>query len=222
MYINDEWCQKGGWEGKSNECFKDNNKVIFLLLEMKNNNDIIKLKKDVRHIFNRENHSCHCSDNYNDTMRMGEIFLNNNTLNYINYIDPSFDFLNNSIIKEFYDEVSKLSDKEKEGICVTGSAVMTAYNLRDCRDLDIFVDNDIVSTGFDNHNGYAMLNKDTNKNTHYKYHYLEIIHNPNYHFYINGIKFCNLDIIKDMKNYRYLQNSDKKDRDDYLKIINMI
>lgn len=219
LYLNDEWCKRGGWLGKSNDCFKNNRQVISISMEIKKQFNIKELKNEIRNIFKRENHSCHCSDNLEDTLKMSQILLNENTLNYLNSVNPNFNFSEIPIIKDFYEKTKKLTIKEKDGICVTGSAVMTTYDLRECRDLDVFIDSDYLKESiFESHNCYAELNKNSNKNTFYKYHYLEIIHNPNYHFYINGIKFCNIDIIKDMKFYRYLQNSDKKDREDYIKI----
>ena len=84
-------------------------------------------------------------------------------------------------------------------ICITSSAVLSVYCIRDCRDIDLFVDKEYTSlfknNKFDVHNKYAEQN-------HYNNHSDDIIYNPENHFYFDGFKFCDLEIIYEYKKYR--------------------
>ena len=88
----------------------------------------------------------------------------------------------------------KENNIDTKKICVTSSSVLSVYGIRDSSDMDLFIDKKYIDifkeTPFGNHNKYT-----TDK--HYSTHFEDIIYNPDNHFYFQGIKFCNLNIIDD-------------------------
>ena len=101
-------------------------------------------------------------------------------------------------------------------ICITSSSVLSVYGIRDCGDMDLFIDNIYIdifkNTCFDNHNKYTV-------DKHYSNHFEDIIYNPDNHFYYQDIKFCKVSLILDYKKYRiknkmYGDKSIEKDKND--------
>ena len=77
---------------------------------------------------------------------------------------------------------------------MVSSAVMAAYGLRDCRDLDFLSHAEPAPAT--PHPGLGCHNKEID---HYGVHRDEIIYNPQHHFYHRGLKFCTLNVVKVMK-----------------------
>ena len=94
-------------------------------------------------------------------------------------------------------------DRDKEDYCIDGSAVMAAYGLRDCRDLD-FLDRA----------GAQCLGPINNHNEEIKYHAIskdDILYNPSNHFWHSGVKFVALHTLNEMKMKRNEQPKDVND-----------
>ena len=110
------------------------------------------------------------------------------------------------LIFQYY-EMLKIR-RDRYDFCIDSSAVLSAYGLRDCRDLDFLHVNNIES-----------LSPDIECHNHESHYYRvdknDIIYNPTLHFYLHGIKFTNLQVVKDMKVFR---NEEKDKRD--VKLIN--
>lgn len=104
-------------------------------------------------------------------------------------------------------------------ICITGSSVLSLYNLRDCTSIDLFIDKSYVETFkksiFKNYNSFTLKN-------HFIFNFEDIIFNPNNFFIFQNFKFCNLNLIKYNKEYciKYNILNDKSKND--LKLINTI
>ena len=122
---------------------------------------------------------------------------------YINF--PNF----NKLFQELKN-FCKENNVDTKKICVTSSSVLSVYGIRDCGDMDLFIDkkySDIFKkTHFDNDNNDKRYSK----------HFEDIIYNPDNHFYFQGIKFCNLSIILDF--YKIKHNGKSKDIDSILKL----
>ena len=114
----------------------------------------------------------------------------------------------------------KKNNIDTDLICITSSAVLSSLKIRDCNDLDLFVNKKykeiFKKSEFDVHNKYTKIG-------HYLHHFNDIINNSNYHFIYDGFKFCNLELINEMKKYRiknklFGEKSIQKDLND-LKLI---
>ena len=121
--------------------------------------------------------------------------------------------------QKYFDELKifcKNSNIDKDLICITSSSVLSVLKIRDCNDLDLFVNKKykhiFKNSKFDIHNKYT-------KEGLYSHHFNDIINNPNYHFDYDGFKFCKLELIKEMKEYRiknklFGEKSIDKDKND--------
>ena len=224
LYYNEGWCKNGSYEGKAKPCFNygENLKVYFV--EKQESNILLDLKKKVRKYYNIGNHSIHIPDTQEECNSILDL-LNYNTLSFMDKT-PSL-YINFSNFKKLFEKLKQFCQENKidtKKISITSSSVLSVYGIRDCSDLDLFIDKKYIdifkNTQFDNHNKYTI-------DKHYSKHFEDIIYNPDNHFYFQGIKFCNLSIILDYKKYRvenklYGKNSIEKDIKDINKIVKII
>ena len=206
-----------GWSGarsKMQHCFPIQSKGIIrsLWFEEKSPQHSTYLKEKIRAIFNIGKHSVHINDTHTETLAMSGYLLNANGINFINQPDgaaptPKFD----SFFERFKLWISK-SDLDINDFCIDSSAVLSAYGLRDCRDLDFLYAGSAIDTGMDDvscHNEELKF---------YRHSKNEIIFNPQNHFYYKGVKFASLEVVKAMKQFR----DEEKDKVDVRLIDNMV
>lgn len=179
-----------GIQQKSSLCFKSGNTIKVFLVEEDSLQNLVNLKKRIRDICGVGNHSIHINDTQEETWRIASSVFNKNSINMLNnrkWIETkNFDF--------YFEKYKNLlqNSKSKEDFCVDSSCVLSAYGLRDCRDLDFLHLNNIgvLADGISCHNEeekYYHLKKE------------EIIYDPKNHFYFFGVKFASLEIVKKMK-----------------------
>ena len=91
----------------------------------------------------------------------------------------------------------------KHDFCVDASAVLSAYGLRDCGDLDFLHLNNLgyLAPSISCHNKEIRF---------YTVPKNDVIYDPRLHFYCHGVKFASLGIIREMKKNR----DEHKDRID--------
>ena len=174
---------------------------MVLLLESDNQNSLLSLKQNVRSVCDVGKHSIHINDTQEETWRIASSVFNENSIHFLN--NSSFgqtEKFDSYLIQ--YKNIIK-NRKDKYDFCVDASAVLSAYGLRDCRDLDFLhlhnignLTNDISCHNIESHH------YDVNKN--------DIIYDPKMHFYCYGIKMASIEIIKNMK----ISRDEQKDRVD--------
>ncbi len=220
LYYNEEWCKNGGYINKSNACFNIEGNLKIYFIKLQNIDKLVNYKKKVRNYYSTGNNSIHTPDTQKENNELIQL-LNNNTLMFMN-VSPSLYIKYNNFNKLFNElkELCKNKNIDTRKICITSSSVLSVYGIRDCGDIDLFIDKKYIDifkdTEFDNHNKYTIDN-------HYSKHFEDIIYNPNNHFYYQNFKFCNLSIILDYKKYRiqhqlYGIKSIEKDRKDIQEI----
>tara|TARA_Y100000991_G_C21973693_1_gene350961 strand:- start:2015 stop:4801 length:2787 start_codon:yes stop_codon:yes gene_type:complete len=200
-FVNIDW--------KTEKCFenKKESTIITFAIESDNIDSIQKLslsggeyKNKIRKIFNNH-HSLHVSDNVEDTYRLSCVLFNQNTIEFYNTIDHSYD----KKMVELFNQYDKLL-MNKENYCITSSFILGLYGLRKPNDID-YIHNDIELDMITSHNKYSHYYPENIK---------EIIYNPKNYFYFHGHKCCTLDIISKFKLKR---NETPKDIED-INIIN--
>ncbi len=200
MYSEEKWLGnsknnfKGG-KNKVNNCFRKNKHTWFLLFESENLKKVKKAKQELRDIFRIGKHSVHINDEHKDTVKLAKVFLNKNSIHFLNNCKPKY--FNNfyNLFKEFRSWI-KQKNLNPEEFCITGSSVLSIYGIRDCNDLDFF---HFPKKAEHPHDKIKSHNKETK---HYEDSVDDIIFNPENHFWFNGIKFASLNIIKKMKEKR--------------------
>lgn len=124
--------------------------------------------------------------------------------------------------KSFLDKLDSLkkwcckNDINPKNICIVGSAVLEAYGLRECDDIDFILDDSsrekmgLGAEGIKLSGGLEIVKKDGFfDEKHNELLDSVILNNDNYHFYVNGFKFINLD-------YVYLKKNEGKREKDVL------
>ena len=223
IYYYEFWCLQGGYKFKSKACFCEEGDLKILFTRKKSLEFWKEYKKEVREFYGKSNHSIHIPDTQEECFTLVEL-LNKNTIHFLNQNKTLYiKFLNfNRLLNELRN-FCKENNIDKDKICITSSAVLSVYGIRDCADLDLLIDKKyeqvFTNSIFENHNIYAL-------NQHYGLHFDDIIYNPKNHFYFQGFKFVNLEIILKYKELRvenklFGENSIKKDINDILSIINL-
>jgi hypothetical protein len=199
LYKGENWA--GNWSNnfpgfrqKTNFCFKSNVLTRIFLVEFKCTEDSVTCKNEIRKIFKISNHSVHINDHHHETIRLGRILFNNNSIHYLNNLKlvrfPKFE----SLLEQFR---SLIPPNKEEDYCVTASGVLAAYGLRGAQDVDYLHWGDKLASPthlISSHNEYGVGR--------YPHHRDEIIFNPTHHFWYDNIKFTSLDIVKQLKEKR--------------------
>lgn len=184
---------------KANKCFPRGLirqfPVRVYLFECENKAVARKIKESFREKI--QNHDAlHINDTHDQTVIIAASLFNKNTIDFINTKRMN-------IFKNFDDGIDKLKEFFKnhhldpDDFCVDTGSVLSAYGLRDCKDIDVLHHNPLPP----NYKEYGI----DSHNPHLHHHHMcldEIIYNPENHFYYNGIKFVNLSLVKDMKKDR--------------------
>tara|TARA_Y100000389_G_scaffold202861_1_gene249511 strand:+ start:191 stop:1039 length:849 start_codon:yes stop_codon:yes gene_type:complete len=223
LYYTERWCKDGGYKAKASSCFKQENNLKVYFIEKQDLKTLVHFKEQVRKYYQTGNHSIHIPDTQEECNSLLDL-LNYNTLFFISKTPSLYiKFPNFNKLFEKLKKFCKENDIDTKKICITSSSVLSVYGIRDCGDMDLFVDKNHVNifknTPFDNHNKYTI-------DKHYSKHFEDIIYNPDNHFYFQGIKFCNLSIILDYKKYRvknklYGRDSIEKDNRDINNIMKL-
>lgn len=224
LYYNETWCRNDNNKfTKAKRCFNENGNLKILFIEKKNMEELKKFKIDVRQYYNKGNDSIHTPDTQEECNNMLDL-LNTNTISFMDKASSLYiQFINFNKLFKNLKNFCKENNINTNKICITSSSVLSVYGIRDCNDMDLFIDKEYINIfekkEFDNHNKYTI-------DKHYSKHYEDIIHNPENHFYYQNFKFCNLSIILDYKKYR-IQNqlhgikSIEKDTKDVKDIMNI-
>lgn len=172
-----------------------NGPTRIFLFECDNFNNIRPCKQKIRNIFNIGHDSVHINDTYEETLRIAQAVFNKNSIHFINHAELTKLDNFEKLLSCYKNWIYKNNIDEK-CLCIDGSAILSAYGLRDCRDLDVL------------HHGYdtGIINISNvligSHNSEIHYHCTgkdDIIFNPENHFYYRGVKFGSLDILRKMK-----------------------
>ncbi|HIL25849.1 MAG TPA: glycosyltransferase family 2 protein, partial [Nitrospinaceae bacterium] len=190
-----------GVSAKTQLCFSKGSKICTMLVEEDNRENLVKFKDHLRSFCGVQNHSVHINDTQEETWRIASSIFNANSIHFLNHRKVNF-FPN---FESFFGRYQQLlrEREDREDFCVDSSAVLSAYGLRDCRDLDFLHLNAISDL-------YQMIECHNAESHHYRVAKNEIIYNPRNHFYLHGMKFASAQTVRDMKIFR---NEEKDGRD---------
>ena len=206
LYYNEEWIglKQNGYPGvreKASYCFAGGADITVILIEQDDPASLVRLKEELRSLCKVDKHSVHINDTQAETWRIASSVFNENSVHFLNNgamaQTPQFD--------KYFEQYGHLimSRPDTEDFCVDSSAVLSAYGLRDCRDLDFLHLRNVAGRVGD-------VECHNNESHHYSVHKDDIICNPNHHFYFRGVKCASLDIVRKMKERR----NEEKDRVD--------
>lgn len=182
-----------GLHFKKQACFLESNCVKVYLTDCDNIEQLRACKSAIRAHYNRQNHSVHIDDTYEQAWNIATSVFNENSIHFLNHANQ-LRYPNFQRLLSLYKTWITRNNLDSEDLCIVSSAIMSAYGLRDCRDIDYISHSDhspapsTIEIG--NHNKESI---------HYGVHRDEIIYNPENHLYIDGLKFSTLLALKVLK-----------------------
>lgn len=142
-------------------------------------------------------HFVHANDTHLETRWIADSLLNPNGIQYLNLRPtiqpPHF----RELLNEFQSRLAK--DKAPENYCIDSSAVMAAFGIRDCRDLD-YITPEVRTPKLDDDSRISWHNEEYLK---FPIPVDELVANPAHHFVYKGIKFMALDTVMFFKRHRW-------------------
>jgi len=176
---------------------------------------VVAAKARIREIYKIGNFSVHINDTREEAIWLAETYFNANSWAVINHRPCCFeDTRFDDMVRELKGFVASRGGS-LDDVCATASTVLNVLGLRRCEDFDFLARNgsnlliqteQTLSTVGEPWLQYYPLTPD------------EIIDDPSFHFYFQGVKFASPKIICEMKRRR---QSGTKDRDDVLLISQM-
>ena len=209
-YSDEAWLgnEANGYPGaheQANLNFSKGNNVKVILFECDGLETATRVKNEIRDIIGVGKPSVHTTDTYEEAWRNATIAFHEPTLEFIN--TSKVGAFNTPNIKQFVKETKHVienSDLDLEDFCVGGSAPLSLYGKRACRDFDVIhlPSNTIPFTeNVSSHNPYLRYYVDDAR---------DILYNSKKHIYAHGLKFLSLQGMVKMKSTR---GEDKDIRD---------
>ncbi len=201
VYKDEDWLGSvgdnfSGAQLKARECFKGNDALRIFVIETLSPALLKKAKDEIRALYNIANHSVHINDTHAETLRIAQLLLNRNSIHFLNHAAladvPTF--------RQHYAAYRNLLDRSAPAdghYCITGSAVLALYGLRDAQDIDYLHFKDPLPGPPD-----PAISSHEKEEKYYPVHRDDIIFNPDNHFFFDGCKFASLDIVVRMKKTR--------------------
>lgn len=187
-----------GVYGQLDPCFQKDKVLEVLFVKANGLEDMLKVKSDIRSLYNIGNYSIHSTDNQDETLTVAQLLLNEHSIHFLNYGYhdgyPNF-YRNLLLFKE------RLPESEIEATIIDSSSIMAMYGIRETEDVDYINVHSYVVEGFDLHNAYV---------SYYQANMEELIYSPKCHFYYNGLKFITLQKLLEFK----LKRNETKDQID--------
>ena len=208
LYLGQPWLswnsENKNFINKTKLCFPFAGKMSVILFDDYKVSELRSLKNKIREFYKIGNHSIHITDSTEETLNAAKILFNNNSINFLRNkrkFLPGF----HRYLFELKEWISAYGI-DLENICIDSGGVLSAFGLRECKDIDFlfFGDKDLLISlpkKISCHNDIEHL---------YDYSIDEIIGDPRKHFWYLGIKFCAPELVIEMKKKRN-ERKDKKD-----------
>jgi len=209
LYYGEDWAgdfKKGflGERYKASKCFSSNVPLKAYFFETDTLGKVQECKKEIRDLFNYGNDSAHATDQHDETVRIAEQLLNDNSVHFLNYSTYTYCEKLEDLLITYKNWIND-SLYDKDNFCIDASAVLNIYGLREARDLDF------LHFGYENlKTGNSMISSHQSQQGYYKDSLIEIIFNPQNYFYYNGLKYVSIKQLMEMKARRN-EIKDKRD-----------
>ena len=199
----------GGAISKVSETFKNYSSLHLIFFKENSLKRVQQTKKLLRRKFNIGKASIHITDNSFETMDIGSIVLNDNSIHFMKYGIPyRFSSIFNNL--KLFREILIQKKIDINSLVISGDTVMSIYGIKSSNTIEYLSIKPIDIEVENFHNEMININ-------YYDELIGELIYNPKNYFYFSGFKFLKLNLIKKFKIKR------KEPEDDLdLKLINKI
>lgn len=191
---------------KTDACF-DGAGVVKLLLFDTGTNVAAEWKECFRDYAKVGKHSVHTTDNHEDTIELAKVFLNENSLFFLNNANPKYWISLRKKVRFSLQNIQKKCELDTDEFIFDGSTSLEAFGLRQANDIDVLVG--------------QSSNCEFSRRSHENYHTkdnLTLIQHPQNYFYFCGYKFITLANLAMFKSNR----REPKDLKDMLLVKNFV
>ncbi|ABM72605.1 Hypothetical protein P9515_13981 [Prochlorococcus marinus str. MIT 9515] len=187
VYLNEKWLgsKEKNFNGsilKTIQCYKRNKSLKLIIFEKKNNEDIFRIKSEIRNLCNIDNHSIHTLDTKEEAIIISRLLLNINSIKLLNnyvFNKENYQYLNN--LEKSINKINLSSNdfiiSDKSSLFIYGINKNHTKTL-----LEIYGHKLKVN---DKANNVIFKKLKSNLND-------EIIYNPENYFWFNNIKFISI------------------------------
>jgi hypothetical protein len=209
IYLGEKWLGSrennfSGSQEKLRGCFPNFSPVRVIVFQADTLKEVIKIKDDVRNIFNVGKHSIHITDTKEEALAVVKMVLNDNSLHFLNHAKPNKYITTHKKI-DSYREFLNNNNVNPTDVVLDSGIIMSIYGLRECSDVDyLIVDKSKIShevPEIDCHED-SLIHHDIDK--------LNLIYNPKNYFYFDELKFISFSQIYKMK----MNRKEEKDNND--------
>lgn len=176
---------------KARDVFLDGSQAHFILFNAKPGVDLAEAKQTIRDLFQRGKNSIHINDRREEAVRIARAVFNANSRHFLNYAQLALFETFEELFASYSSATTATNDPER--FCISGSAVLACYGMRDCRDLDYLHTGKslVLSDEISSHNDHIGNHIDASP--------AEVVFDPRKHFYYRGMKFASLGVVRALK-----------------------
>jgi hypothetical protein len=192
-----EWSNKfRGVRAKLDSCFVENRPTEVVVFQAPSLKKVVEFKEKVRAAYGLGKHSIHITDSHSESVALGRILLNRNSVLFLNNGHPFENLKNQSTIEEWKHFIAGSEIGENEAM-LAGSTPLAIFGLREANDVDVVFsttcESCVLPEGFESHASQLKYYPETPG---------EMVSNPFYHFYFYGVKILSLHGLIAMKRKR--------------------
>lgn len=182
---------------KASNYFKVQDEIIVCVFETNNCGNVLKARCEINELYKLAKDLIYISLNHEETIRLAQIFFNENSIHFLNNAQPDkYEKFKSDLVNYKKDILEKGGDIEN--YCVISDAILAAYGLSNSTKFEYLnanIDLKLKGPKWNNQNKIIKVKDD-------------IIFNPENHFYYDGIKFASLKVVKSMKK-KFVNPKDK-------------
>ena len=209
IYYGEDWLgdRENNFKGvnaKLVECFRTFDEFNVYAFQAKNLNEVLKVKENIRKLFNIGKHSVHITDTKEEAIRIARLIFNDNSLHFLNYAKPN-KFISTHIKINSFKEFLKKNNIDNQDVLIDGSMLLSCYGLREAKDVDFFCNDDFKIKA-----KWKDINIHDDELKYYKKEKKDIIYDARNYFYFEDLKFVSFDLLYTMKKNR----NEEKDKND--------
>lgn len=189
-----------GAHTKASQCYDNNGYLRVFLFE--SNANLIKMKDEIRSIFNIEKHAVHINDTQKETIEIANLVFNDNNIHQLNCNTRKTMENFNRLFHEFVFYLNK-NNISKEEVAIIGGT-LALYGVKDVKDIDYITTTsmpEVIS---------KEIELETKKTNYTHYGISRLINDPKLYLRHQNVKFISLDVLYEIKSNRN-NDSDKHD-----------
>lgn len=197
FYEEESWFKEGNADscGKTRACFGQLSeggtaKVFIFLWECDSLCRVRECKYKIRKLFHIGNDSVHINDTHEQTIRYAQTLFNSNSLHHLNHASNTHQTCKTLLCQ--YKHWIAANAIDGDTVCLSSHATFAAYGLCELYRLPVIHQN--LEASLAKVEDICIKNyNDHHPNT------AQILFDPSYHFYYQGVKFASLSVAKESK-----------------------